>query len=164
MPEEPLVVRDRDQREELHVRMFTNCLLILGRTGPRVGRQAQVMAMPICNVDHIMAAEYLTEDRVSFCFFFFFFSCRHPRRVDSLLRYHLQFTSTSGGFHIMVIRTMLATHTLCSPSISANSFVRHNGEVPGTRVGLTKRRGGKFPKDSASCFSASASATRQGQE
>lgn len=50
---------------EPQLRICERCLLTVWRMGARVGRHAQVMAIPSCNVDHNMADEYLTEEKLA---------------------------------------------------------------------------------------------------
>lgn len=50
---------------EPQLRICESCLLTVWRMGARVGRHAQVMAIPSCSVDHSIAAEYLTEEKLA---------------------------------------------------------------------------------------------------
>lgn len=51
--------------------MCENELTITGRTGARVGRQAQVIDIPACSVDQKITSEKLTTvDRISFTRFY----------------------------------------------------------------------------------------------
>lgn len=48
--------------------MYEYELMVMGRTGARVGRHAQVMAIPPCSVDHNITFEKLTKTvQISFC-------------------------------------------------------------------------------------------------
>lgn len=50
---------------EPQLRICESRLLTVWRMGARVGRHAQVMAIPSCNVDHSIAAEYLTGEKLA---------------------------------------------------------------------------------------------------